>query len=134
MVFVKLNDNLYPATVNGRMSDTEWGNRESKAITLEMDYATAANLFVDGLVWSIILREEVHLFDEEGNPTGTEYQDTEYDNSDYFVAGSITDHRDGTITAKMGKLTQAEEFAIQLANAVTEEELTKAYEEGVNSL
>lgn len=134
MIFVKINDNLYPATVNGRMSDTEWDNRESKAITLEMDYATAANLFVDGLVWSIVSREEVRLFDEEGNLIGEEYQDTEYDNSDYFVAGSITDHRNGTITAKMGKLTQAEEFAIQLANAVTEEELTKAYVEGVNSL
>jgi hypothetical protein len=134
MIFIKINDNIYPATVNGKMNDNEWGNRESKSITLEMDYATAIELFVDGLKWSIIQREEVLKFDEEGNLIGKENEDTEFDNCDYFVAGSITDHRNGTITVKMGKLTQAEEFAIQLTNAVTEEELTKAYVEGVNGL
>lgn len=32
-----------------------------------------------------------------------------YDNSDYCVAGDITDHRDGTVTVKMGRLTALEE-------------------------
>jgi hypothetical protein len=134
MIFIKINDNIYPATVNGKMNDNEWGNRESKSITLEMDYATAIELFIDGLKWSIIQREEVLKFDEEGNLIGKENEDTEFDNCDYSIAGSITDHRNGTITVKMGKPTQVEVLETQIANAVTEEELTKAYEEGVNSL
>ena len=121
MIFVKINDTLYPATISGRVADKDWDNRASKAITLEMDYATAIGLFVDGLAWSIVQQEEVPVFeqnengepvlDENGNPiqTGTEMQETEFDNSEYNIAGDLTDHRDGTITAKMGKLTDLEE-------------------------
>ena len=115
MIFVKINSTLYPATVSGRVADKEWDNRASKAITLEMDYATAIGLFVDGLAWSIVQRNEVPTYqvDENGEPiqTGTEVQETEWDNSEYSVPGDITDHRNGTITAKMGKITDAEALA-----------------------
>lgn len=123
MTFVKINETLYPATVNGRMQDNGWDNRESKAITLEMDYATAIGLFVDGLAWSIVQQNEAPIYevdengkavlDEHGNPiqTGTEMQESEWDNSDYDIAGPITDNRNGTITAKMGKITAAEALA-----------------------
>ena len=123
MIYIKINDNRYPATVSGRMADMDWDNRESKAITLEMDYAEAAALFVDGLNWSIVQQNEVPVYqvdedgravlDESGNPiqTGTDIQESEWDNSEYDVAGSITDHRNGTITAKMGKITDAEALA-----------------------
>lgn len=123
MTFVKINDTLYPATISGRVSDKDWDNRASKAITLEMDYVTAIGLFVDGLAWSIVQQNEVPVYqvdengkavlDEHGNPiqTGTEIQESEWDNSDYDVAGAITDHRNGTITAKMGKITDAEALA-----------------------
>lgn len=137
MTHVKINGELYPATVNGKMSDREWDNRESKAITLEMGYAEANEIFVDGLVWSIVEQNEVPAYkintwtepvldengeavlDENGKPVvteksetvqdGTEIQETEWDNSEYNIAGDITDHRDGTITVKMGKLTDLEE-------------------------
>ena len=108
-MFVKVNGTLYPATVSGRLSDREWDGRASKAITLEMDYETAKALFVDGVAWSIVQKEEVPAYDENGKQTGTEMQETEFDNSEYNLAGDITDHRDGTITAKMGKLTDLEE-------------------------
>ena len=120
MIFVKIKDKLYQATINGRVQDKEWDNRESKAITLEMDYTTAIALFVDGLAWSIVQRNEVPIYqadengkavlDEHGNPiqTGTEMQETEFDNSDYFVAGAITDNRNGKVTVKMGKKTDSE--------------------------
>ena len=111
MTYIKINDTLYPATISGRVQDKDWDNRESKAITLEMDYATAVALFVDGLAWSIVQQREVPVFDEEGNQTGTEMQETEFDNSEYDVAGSITDNRNGTITAKMGKKTDSEMLA-----------------------
>lgn len=123
MTYIKINETLYPATVSGRVADKDWDNRASKAITLEMDYATAIALFVDGLAWSIIQQNEVPVYqvdedgravlDENGNPiqTGTEMQENEFDNSEYDVAGPITDHRNGTITAKMGKITDAEALA-----------------------
>ena len=116
MTYFKTNNTEYPASITGKMSDREWGNRESKAITLEMTYEEAAQLFVDGLSWSIVQRDIVPVYDESGNPTGeTTEQVQEWDNSDYNVAGSITDNRNGTCTCKMGKKTQLE----------TEQELRK---------
>ena len=121
MTFIKINGVLYPATVSGKIADRDWDNRESKSITLEMDYATASGLFVDGLAWSIVEQNEVPVYqkdekcelvlDENGAPiqTGTEIEETEWDNSEFSLAGDLTDHRHGTITAKMGKLTELEE-------------------------
>ena len=63
-----------------------------------MTYADALNLFVDGLKWSIVYEDE----------NGKE----EYDNSLFSIAGSITDNRNGTITAKMGKPTVDELLAM----------------------
>lgn len=123
MTYVKISDTLYPATISGRVADKDWDNRPSKAITLEMGYAEAVGLFVDGVAWSIVQREEVpvyqldesgeHVLGEDGEPiqTGTEVQETEWDNSEYSVPGDITDRRNGTITAKMGKITDSEALA-----------------------
>lgn len=116
MTYFKTNNIEYPASIAGKMIDRDWDNRESKAITLEMTYAEAAQLFVDGLSWSIVQRDTVPVYDESGNPTNeTTEQVQEWDNSDYNVAGSITDNRNGTCTCKMGKKTQLE----------TEQELRK---------
>ena len=116
MIYFKANNTEYPASIAGKMTDRDWDNRESKAITLEMTYAEASQLFVDGLSWSIVQRDTVPVYDESGNPTGeTTEQVQEWDNSDYNVAGSITDNRNGTCTCKMGKKTQLE----------TEQELRK---------
>lgn len=109
MTYFKTNNTEYPADIAGKIPDREWDNRKSKAITLEITYAEAAQLFVDGLSWSIVKRDTVPVYDESGNPTGemTE-QVQEWDNSDFCVAGSITDNRDGTCTCKMGKKTEVE--------------------------
>ena len=121
MTYIKIKETLYPAEINGRMSDTDWDNRASKAITLEMTHAQASALFVDGAAWSIITEQDVPVYetnengepvlDELGNPEVKEYetQETEFDNSDYCLAGDITDHRDGRITVKMGALTEVEQ-------------------------
>ena len=109
MIYIKVNQTEYPAAVNGVYNDRDWDNRESKAVTLEMTHTQAAQLFVDGLSWSIVQRDTVPVYDKDGNPTGeTKEQVQEWDNSDYNVAGSITDNRNGTCTCKMGKKTQLE--------------------------
>lgn len=97
MAKIKIQNTLYPAQILGRMKDSTWDDRESKSITVSMDYGTAKELFVDNIVWSIL---------DDDN--------TEYDNSDFCLAGDITDHRDGTITVKMGKKTQVELLQEQL--------------------
>lgn len=118
MIYFKANNTEYPASIAGKVTDRDWGNRESKAVTLEMSHAAAAQLFVDGLVWAIVQRDTVPVYDTDGNPTGeTTEQVQEWDNSDYCVAGPITDNRDGTITAKMGKKTELELLREQTADA-----------------
>lgn len=107
MTYIKINGNLYPATINGSLKDRLWGDRESKAITLEMDYATALPLFVDGLIWSIVM--DIEQMQEDGSVIIVQ---EEYDNSEYDVAGPITDNRNGTVTVKMGKATAQELLAV----------------------
>ena len=111
MTYIKINENLYPATINGKMHDSEWDERASKSITLEMDYETANKMFVNGLVWSIAQECKVATFDENGDQNGYKTVMEEYDNSDYDIAGTITDHRNGMITVKMGKITDSEALA-----------------------
>lgn len=109
MIYVKINGTEYQATVNGKLVDRDWDNRDSKAITLELDYTTAMSLFVDNLAWSIVQRDTYPEYDENNQPTGkTVEQVQEFDNSDYCIAGPVTDNRNGTITAKMGRKTELE--------------------------
>lgn len=109
MQFIKINETLYPATINGRTADRDWDNRESKSITLEMDYITANDLFVSGMSWGIV---------EDAEADDGTIQQVEWDNSEYNLAGDLIDHRDGTITVKMGKLTELEEaYEILLGGA-----------------
>lgn len=107
MTYIKINDILYPATISGTRKDGQWDGRESKTITLAMDYATALALFVNGLLWSIVM--DIEQEHEDGSVITVQ---EEYDNSEYDMAGSITDHRDGTLSVKMGKATAAELLAV----------------------
>lgn len=124
MIYVKINDTLYPATITGEDKDWNWGERPSKSITVEMSHAEADALFVDGAAWSMVERVEVRKpkLDENGFPVfdasgmvvvdGTEIRETETDFSDYDLAGELIDHRNGKITAKMGKHTADELLAV----------------------
>ena len=118
MTYVKIGGTEYPAAINGKLADREWDGRDSKAITLTMGYSEAVALFVNGIAWSIVQRESVPVLDENGQPTGeTTEQVSEFDNSDYSVAGSITDNRNGTVTCKMGRPTETETLRAEKADA-----------------
>jgi hypothetical protein len=115
MTYIKINDVQYPATINGRVTDKDWDNRESKSITLEMTHEDAKSIFVDDLAWSIVYQPDSYK-DEKGEIVVPEAE--VYDNSEFVLAGDIIDHRDGTITVKMGKLTALEEaYEIMLGGA-----------------
>lgn len=94
MTNIQIGGKQYPAQITGYSSDSGWDGRPSKAITLTMTYEEAKALFTEDAAWSIL-----HTDGEET---------TQYDNSEYSKAGPITDHRDGTVTVKMGKPTAEE--------------------------
>lgn len=108
-IYVKVNNTEYPAEINGNPKDRSWGERDTKTVTLTMPYAQAAALLPDNTPWSIVQRKTVNKLDNDGNPTGeTEEVVNEWDNSEYSLSGAITDHRDGTVSIKMGKPTETE--------------------------
>ena len=108
-IYIKVNNTEYPATVNGNPKDRSWGERDTKTVTLTMTHDAAAALLPDNTPWSIVQRDMVDVLDEQGNPTGeTKEVVNEYDNSAYSLAGDITDHRNGTVSIKMGKPTESE--------------------------
>ena len=108
-IYIKVNNTEYPATVNGNLVDRNWNGRDTKTIYLTMSYDAVAALLPDNTPWSIVQRDMVDVLDEQGKPTGeTKEVVNEYDNSEYSLAGDITDHRDGTVSIKMGKPTESE--------------------------
>lgn len=130
MTYIKVNNTLYPAMIDGKTVDYAWDKRETKSITLNMTYADALALLPDNTPWSIVQDVTDMVEDDGGDITETTKQ-VEYDNSEYCMSGAITDNRDGTVTIKMGKPTEIETVR---ASAITEIDLENAYKEGVNSI
>lgn len=138
MTYIKVNNTLYPATIDGRIADYEWNRRDTKSITLSMTYAEVLALLPDNTAWAIVQKDTVQktddngqpMVDDSGNPV-TEEVTSEYDNSEYSMSGVIRDNRDGTVTIKMGKPTEIETVTAQ---AISAADLDNAYREGVNSI
>lgn len=108
-IYVKVNNIEHLATVTGDRDDRTWDGRDTKTITLTMTHDQVAALLPDNTPWSIVQRDMVDVLDEQGQPTGeTKEVVNDYDNSEYSIAGDITDHRDGTVSIKMGKPTESE--------------------------
>ena len=107
--FIKVNGQEIPATVINRYQDADWDGRSSQTIYLAKTYEEIKKLLSSNTPWSIVQRDMVDVLDEQGKPTGeTKEVVNEYDNSEYSLAGDITDHRDGTVSIKMGKPTETE--------------------------
>lgn len=107
--FLKVNGQEHPVTHISKYQDASWGGRSTQTLFLTMSHDEAAALLPSGTPWSIVQRDTVDVLDEQGKPTGeTKEVINEYDNSEYSLAGDITDHRDGTVSIKMGKPTESE--------------------------
>ena len=125
MTYIKVNNTLYPATIDGKIADYERNRRDTKSITLTMTYAEVLALLPDNTPWSIVQKDVVQKYDEngrllvdaDGNPV-TEEITTEFDNSEYTMSGVIRDNRNGTVTIKMGKLTEIESILSELESEV----------------
>lgn len=124
--FIKVGGQEYPATLIYNYKDRNWDMRETQTVHLTMPYAQAAALLPSGTPWSNVFRETKDKLGNDGNPTGeTEEVVTEEDMSAYSLAGEITDHRDGTVSIKMGKPTETEN-AVGAVVALTGEVVTMA--------
>lgn len=124
--FIKVNGQEYPATCIYNYKDRNWDMRETQTVQLTMPYAQAAALLTTGTPWFNVFREQKDVLDENGMLTGqTEEVVTEEDMSAYSLAGEITDHRDGTVSVKMGKPTETEN-AVGAVVALTGEVVTMA--------
>ena len=110
-IYVEVNNTRYPAVITGRLKDKDWNDRSSKAITLEMTHEEASSIFVDDVDWSIIEEMETQVENSDGL-VETTTDVIVYDNSEYSMTGDIIDHRNGTITVKMGKPTAEEILSI----------------------
>ena len=74
-------------------------NRDVVTLKMEATFEDAATNFIDGATFTII--------DDAEQP---------YEYKDHTMAGPITDHRDGTVTVKMGKANTAEQDALEAKN------------------
>jgi len=114
--FIKVGGQEYPATLIYNYKDRNWDMRETQTVHLAMPYAQAAALLTSGVKWSNVFRETKDVLDENLELTGqTEEVVTEEDMSAYCLAGDITDYRDGTVSIKMGKPTEAESARVTVA-------------------
>jgi hypothetical protein len=109
MIYIKINDKKIEAEIATRYEDVAWDGRVSKAITVKMGFEEAKALFHDGVKWY----EVTEYTDKLGEVRVNEIEMTEY-----IIAGSVTDHRDGRITAKMGAYKKDELQAIPLSESV----------------
>lgn len=119
MTYIKVNNTLYPATINGKITDYDWDKRSTKSITLTMTYDEALALLPDNTPWSIVAKNTVPVYDPDtGEQTGETVDEQEYDNAEYSMSGAITDNRNGTVTIKMGKPTEIESILAELETEV----------------
>ena len=98
--YIKINSVNYPSDIYGHVRDTAWDGRESKVIVLSLTIQEALALFTANVQWSIV----------SGAPTIPQ--------DEFFVAGPITDTRNGTVSVRMGKAT-----ATEVSNVITGEQI-----------
>lgn len=119
--YLKANNTETPCEAAEHYRDSAWG-RPTCTVTIKGNAAEIASLLPNNAPWSLIEREDA--LDENGMPTG-QTVDHERDMSEYSLSGDITDHRDGTVSIKMGKPTETES-AVGAVVALTGEAVTMA--------
>ena len=96
-----INEKEFPL-LSARAATENMKNYNRDVVTLKMEstFEDAATNFIDGATFTIIDDAE-----------------QSYEYKDHTMAGQITDHRDGTITVKMGKANTAEQDALDAQQA-----------------
>ena len=104
---LKINDKEFPLlSARAATENMRSFRRDVISLTIEATYAEAAAEFTDGATFVVV--------DDSVTPA------EEHSYTDHTMAGAITDNRDGTVTAKMGKANTAEQDAQEEAKAANE--------------
>ena len=115
MIYVKIGETLLPATVNGYRRDPKWNYRDVEEVTITATADEAKALFTDGVDWDLVQTFEPYIDEETGETIQPE--DIVRNHGEFCVSGAITDHRNGKVTIRMGKIT-AEEALAELKGAL----------------
>lgn len=110
MIYVKIGETMKEATVNGYRRDPKWDYRDVEEITIEATADEAKELFPDGVEWELVQTFEPYL-DEATNEI-IQPEPITKNHGEFCVSGAVTDHRNGKVSIRMGKLTDAELLAI----------------------
>lgn len=100
---LRINEKEFPL-LSARAATEQMKNfrRDVISLTITATYAEAAAEFTDGATFVVV--------DDSVTPA------EEHSYADHTMAGAITDNRDGTVTAKMGKANTAEQDALEAKN------------------
>ena len=101
---LRINDKEFPLlSARAATEELKGFRRDVISLTIEATYAEAAAEFIDGATFTVV--------DDSVTPA------EEFEYTDHTLAGPITDHRDGTVTVKMGKSNTAEQDALDAQQA-----------------
>lgn len=105
---LRINEKEFPL-LSARAATEQMNHyrRDVISLTIEATYAEAAAEFIDGATFTVV--------DDSVTPA------EEFEYTDHTMAGAITDHRDGTVTVKMGKANTTEQDAIAAQQAAEAE-------------
>ena len=110
MIYVKIEETMKDATVNGYRRDPKWDYRDVEEITITATAEEAKALFPDGVEWELVQTFEPYLDEATGEIIQPE--PITKNHGEFCVSGAVTDHRNGKVTIRMGKITDAELLAI----------------------
>lgn len=111
--YIRINNQIIPATISGTLKDKNWNDRASKSIHLNLPYNEIKNLFYNDVMWEIGQCSENITIPSLGEELISQPILEYYDNSDYSIVGDIIIHNDNSVTVKMGQPT-TEELLIML--------------------
>ena len=103
-MYISINSTTFPL-LSARAATEQMNNhrRDVISLTIGATYAAAAAAFTEGSSFTVV--------DDSMTPA------EEFEYADHTMAGPITDHRDGTVTVKMGKANTAEQDALDAQQA-----------------
>ena len=109
MIYIKIEETMKEATVNGYRRDPKWDYRDVEEITITATAEEAKALFPDGAEWELVQTFEPYVDGETGETVQPE--PIIHSHSEFCVSGAVIDHRNGKVTIRMGKITDAEALA-----------------------
>lgn len=101
---VTVNSTTFPLlSARAATEELKGFRRDVISLNITATYQEAAVAFTDGATFTVV--------DDSMTPA------EEFEYADHTMAGPITDHRDGTVTVKMGKANTAEQDALDAQRA-----------------